>query len=111
MFLIQGNQFINIKCTQPVLYEKPCGNVMGNHILEPAVIIKSERWRERCLAGDSGGGHYGRILDETDRFVICKWPHPKSAHFLSQHGRASSNNEPLQAAYLVCPAGPPSIPA
>lgn len=61
--------------------------------------------------GEGGGQCYDRLLGETDRSVICKWLHPESVHFLSQHGRASSNNEPLHAAYLVCPAGPPSIPA
>lgn len=43
-------------------------------------------------------------------FMICKWVHLKSIHFLSQHGWASSNNKPLLAAYLVCAAGPRSIP-
>lgn len=37
--------------------------------------------------------------------------HLESIHFLSQHGWASSNNKPLLAAYLVCAAGPRSIPA
>lgn len=44
-------------------------------------------------------------------FLTCKWLHLKSIHFLSQHGWASLNNKPLLAAYLVCTAGPQSVPA
>lgn len=42
-------------------------------------------------------------------FMIWKWL--KSIHFLSQHEWASWNNKPLLATYLVCAAGPRSIPA